>query len=343
MVKRNLVNPLFLVLIGTFLLAGCDGHKGHKPVETVAPQGAPTAGNAPNYTTVSKIVSARCASCHNSGPLNWTDQTIFTAIAKTGRLKNAIASGYMPKKPSPESTLITDAERRAIIEWADSVSASPAIAMNVSAEKSPFALNDKNLAFVNRCITCHGQFGTSAAEDFPNLAGHGHDYYFARFAQFLDPKAEGLMPMQLKSILAEFGATVTVDEKGVQYSEEAKALLEFAATYFNSFQPNPKAAELAALREKFSAEQKTQYEKAAAQFKSTCVACHLGADLKPMLANAPMVLNQKSNYIKKRFEEFKSGKGGVMMPAIVSGLSQEDLDGLRLYLSTTHWSEVQNK
>lgn len=349
MVKGIFFRGLFSISVCTFFITACNKDGRHKPLPAVSPTAGSPRGSAETYESIQPILQARCLRCHNAGPLNWGDPQTIQRVVRNGVLKEKIASGLMPQKGSPEAAAITPEERQRLLAWASAETgvAKPEVAnrpaseiANAEGSANPDVVKDRNLAFVSKCMVCHGQFGTSVADVFPNLAGHGKAYILARVTEFLAPTSQGMMPDQIKQIMTDFGVKMKVSPEGsVEIPEEGLQLVNFAATYFSQFTPATTRAELTAAREGWTPDLKTKYEKGQKLFAERCVACHATAEFKP-LDMAPNLFVQRTDYIAGRFKQFRSGSGGNIMPNMIKDLADEDLENLRHYVVNTHPTEV---
>lgn len=326
----------------TFSLTACAPSGEHKPVPSAqdsSPAGGAKIGSANvQFADVQGVFSARCTRCHNSGDKNWTDRASAEKWARSGAMARALSTGFMPLKGSPEASAITADERQKIVSWSQSLTASGGTAASPTSvsTQDPAIVSDRNMAFVSKCMGCHGPTGTSPADQFPNLAGHGPHYILDRLNQFLKKDASGIMADTIKSLASEYGQRLTYDESGAaQLSEDFKSLLDRSALFFSLLTTSQSVEDFEKARTSFKDSEKSLYEQGKKIVQERCVACHLKADLRPM-ENAPMVFGQKASYIQARLAEFKSGKGGNVMPAMIQGLSDQDLKAVEVYLSQTH-------
>jgi len=328
MVNRKNQKILNSIMIGSVigaLIAGCSPHGPHKPVAKVPPsQNVSVQFLA--FSDVEPILARRCVRCHNSGDKDWTSKPIAEKWAASGRMASAIRSGFMPLKGSPEASDITAAEKEKLLGWVASLKSAQIKSDSIESK-------DVKAEFVNRCMSCHGPSGTSPAEAYPNLAGHGREYFLNRLNGFLAPAEDSIMGLQLKALAVEFtGSDKTTDQ--------LKELLIYAADYFTEKQISISPEELSKQRGALSGDAQKSYEAGKSLFVQRCQSCHLQADGKP-LPMAAMVLGQKATYLESRMSQFKRGTGGTVMPSLTQGLTDQQLAELVLFLSHTSPVEIK--
>lgn len=298
--------------------------------------GRPGSSGSLSFTDVKPLFAANCSGCHN-----WQDdEAAAVAAAKQGKIQHLVGNKIMPKAPSPQAEKISQGDRDKIVEWAKSVAAGTAGATATPAggpapKASPFAIDDKNLSFVNRCMRCHGPQGTSADPQFPNLAGHSHAYIVNRLLEFMQPGARGtIMPGQMTVLKNTYGLK---DEK----DPDTLALLDFAAEFFGKYNLSVSAEDLSARREKLNDEEKALYETGKKiVIERQCTSCHLAGPERRPLDGMPMIFAQKRGYLESRLSDFKNKLSGQVMPDQVADMDSKDLTAIALYLSLTHPTEA---
>lgn len=289
------------------------------------------------YQDIRPILDNRCMKCHNPGVLgadmNWGNEAVITR--KADRVMARLSNRSMP----PAGNELPDAERQKLIDWAKGEIekskggglARPKSAQPEAELAAPIEPVDVRVAFTQRCTQCHGVNGESIGPDIPNLAGHGKEYFVERVKYFMSPAAEGLMADQIKALVKEFNLP----------PKELQEAIEYAADHFGQKKVSQSLDAAEGLRKSQSTSEQTLYEKGKqlAQERA-CVSCHVDPTLSP-LPVAPMIFLQKELVLKKRLTEFRSGKGGVMMPDIAKDLSDDDIAALAVYVGRTHPAEAR--
>jgi cytochrome c553 len=332
MVNNKIFTHVSTIL--SLLLIACAPEGPHMPVQAAkdSPKST-TTSQVTDFEQVREIFANRCLRCHNSGDKNWAVQASAEKWAKSGAMPRALANGIMPLKGSPEATAITPDERNLLLAWIEGLSGgnstlakSGASTTAMPAIDKTSIVEDKNLAFVSRCMSCHGPTGTSGNDTFPNIAAHGPEYFIARIKEYLDPNNQTIMGMQIKALAEEFA--------GSSQSESWNNLVSYAMQFFTLYNVQVNSSEMKSKLDSLDTANKKLYADGKKIVNERCVACHSQGDLRP-LDNAPMIFAQKLPYLKARLDQFKSGTGGLVMPAMVSTLSKEQLEAIAIYLSHT--------
>lgn len=151
------------------------------------------------------------------------------------------------------------------------------------------------------CVACHGPDGNSSIAQNPTLAGQQTLYLINQLKAFKEGTREN-------SIMNGMAAGLSDED------------IENLAAYFSS-----QSAKSAGGDSKLA-------KQGAAKF-TMCMGCH-GSSAKGN-GQFPRLAGQQPEYIVKQLKSFKEGsrKGGPM-PAIASGLSDEDIAALAAYLGT---------
>lgn len=329
MVKRKCSSGLFFSLIAAiFTLTSCDTSGPHKPTApSPALKGGPATSAEASYSDVKPIFESRCAKCHV-----WhSNEATAVDAAKRGVMSTMILDRKMPKDPKIAQEM-TQSEREKIVAWAEGI--------KTSGDTAPTAMppdvntiNNRQLAFVSRCMSCHGPRGTSLFPEVPNLASSGQPYLVKRLIEFMSPEAVGtMMPAQMQTLMKDFDLK---DENDPATME----LLNYAAAFFGTYALETSIETLEAERTALAPNQLALYESGKKLVQENqCIGCHLQADQRPM-ADMPMIFAQKISYLNSRFTEFKKGTGGETMPGLVEALTEDNLKAISLYLSLTHPSE----
>ncbi|NJM09994.1 MAG: hypothetical protein HC883_03650, partial [Bdellovibrionaceae bacterium] len=309
-------------------------------------------GEKVSFSDVEAIIGQRCARCHSSGPMNWTNKDVAEAAARSGKMAGRVGGRTMPPPNEPEGQKITADERARIVAWAKGVNSGPATtpvaggnggSNGGSTPSGPEVLRDKNLAFASRCMACHGGTGVSASDDIPNLASLSPKYIEARLLEFnfVDSKKDSLMSTTLKQLVNEF--SIKIPDK-----EKAPEEFVYAGAFFGNYSLPPRAEEVKAEREKAFEKSpilKAEYEAGKAivtKPDNQCMTCHNGPDLRPMDSTFPAIFQQKQGFLLARLKAFREGTQGGTMPGVLQPLDLKDADlkAIAVFLSLSHASEA---
>lgn len=150
------------------------------------------------------------------------------------------------------------------------------------------------------CLGCHGS-DTSSSPEYPNLAGQNAKYLFNQVQNFKNGSRDDFtMTMMVEAI----------SDDDIKIISEAYAKI--------SPKKNKTDAKLAA--------------KGKAIFDDVCFACHGAKGLGD--ENIARLASQKSLYVVKQLQAFKSGKRkNDTMPDVAAELSDDDMKAVAEYIS----------
>lgn len=341
MLSTMKIRAVILAIAGTICLVDCTrGPSEHQPVRGGS-DGARKLDAGPSFDSIFPVISQRCARCHNTGTNDWTKEDNLRRVTMSGALELRLSAGTMPQPGSPEAGAISKEERQTILDWARALTAkrtSGGSGDQPVTPPSPNLVDDRNLAVLIKCSSCHGMNGLSSSADIPNLASHSKTYLMNRMSGFLLPGATGTMPANLSGIFQSHGVSTSIgaDPKAPVVNADASALLNYIADFYSNLYVGPTADEMSSRQAKFNADENALY--AAGKklvIDNSCTGCHLQPDFRPM-DGMPMVFAQKEKYLSARLEEFRKGTGGETMPGVVASFSDDDIRAVSLYLSNTH-------
>lgn len=310
---------MFRLLSAIFVLAmlGCGSSQGpHKPV-TAPTKAAGGAGGTPGFDTLKPVFQKYCSTCHPGRQANnWLDYGQAKANAATIKNRvwtNRTAPNQMPQAGSPESTAISEAERKMIADWADAGAPEKGGAAATAGGGGPAGTGSAAAAGgkLQACFSCHGEGGRgNSAQAAPALAGQKEEYIFNQLWAFqttLRQDPSGAMNAQM------------ADKSVEDMREYAKELAKLPAFYDGK----------APLELKEPAKYAVGMEIA----QNNCVGCHARTD-DDSYKETPYLNGQGKTYLMRQLVRFheKIRKNDIMN-GIAEDLTNENIEALATYFS----------